>query len=142
MRLLLQKLHRPQMLKRPLQKQLLRTAHNPLRKRSADASRTASLPMQKAATISRRRMKPKKAMQTITRAITLRDAMSVLHVMANRQSKTTNNLTVMADRQNATISNVASVRTTLHAVQIRIASRIERRMERAPQQNPLPMCQQ
>lgn len=29
----------------------------------------------------------------------------------------------------------------LHAVQIRIASRIERRMERAPQQNPLPMCQ-
>ena len=53
-----------------------------------------------------------------------------------------NNLTVMADRQNATISNVASVRTTLHAVQIRIASRIERRMEIAPQQNPLPMCQQ
>ena len=129
------------MLKRPLQKQLLRTAHNPLRKRSADASRTASLPMQKAATISRRRMEPKRAMQTITRAITPRDAMSVMHVMANRQSKTTNNLTVMADKQNATISNVASVRTTLHAVQLRIASRIERRMERVPQQNPLPMCQ-
>ena len=86
-------------------------------------------------------MGPKRAMQTITKATTQRDAMNVLHVKANRQSKTTNALTVRANRQNATISNVASVRTTLHAVQIRIASRIERRMERAPQQNPLPMCQ-
>lgn len=103
------------------------------RRRSADANLTASLQTLKLATFS----KQKRTLRTATRtkATTQRNATSALLAIMSTKI-------VTANSQNATISSAVSAKTTLHAVQTRTASRIERIMHKAQMQNPHRMYRQ